>query len=238
MRLHRKVIVMTRHLPNLLTCCNLLTGTAGIVYLLQEPGLIPSAWFVWIALGFDFLDGFTARVLKVSSPIGKELDSLADVISFGLLPSVLVYTLLKEQTDSIYLPWIAFVIVVFSALRLAKFNIDDTQTNSFRGLPTPANALFITGLPFLAGGPGAFLLNPYVLVAVAVVFSLLLVSRVELFALKFRNLTWKHNQVQFVFLIISVVLIALFRFAAVPLIILLYILLSLSKSAVPGPRVD
>jgi len=199
---------------------------------------MPAAAFVWIALAFDFLDGFTARVLKVASPIGKELDSLADVVSFGLLPSVLVYTLLKGQTDVAYLPWIAFVIVVFSALRLAKFNIDEAQTHSFRGLPTPANALFITGLPFLDGGPGAFMLNPYVLVAVAIIFSLLLVSRVELFALKFRDLTWRHNQIQFIFLMVSVVLVALFRFAAVPLIILSYIVLSLSKSAVPGPRAD
>lgn len=229
---------MIRHLPNLLTCCNLLTGAAGIIYLLQEPGLVPAAWFVWIALLFDFLDGFTARVFKVSSPIGKELDSLADVISFGLLPSVLVYTLVQTQIQNPYLPWVALVIAVFSALRLAKFNIDDTQTNSFRGLPTPANALFITGLPFLAGGPGAFLLTPYALIAVAIVFSLLLVSRVELFALKFKDWSWKHNQVQFVFLIISVVLVAVFKFAAVPLIILLYILLSLSKTVVPGPRVD
>lgn len=229
---------MIRHLPNLLTCCNLLTGAAGIIYLLQEPGLVPAAWFVWIALLFDFLDGFTARVFKVSSPIGKELDSLADVISFGLLPSVLVYTLVQTQIQNPYLPWVALVIAVFSALRLAKFNIDDTQTDSFRGLPTPANALFITGLPFLAGGPGAFLLTPYALIAVAIVFSLLLVSRVELFALKFKDWSWKHNQVQFVFLIISVVLVAVFKFAAVPLIILLYILLSLSKTVVPGPRVD
>lgn len=199
---------------------------------------MPAAAFVWIALAFDFLDGLTARVLKVASPIGKELDSLADVVSFGLLPSVLVYTLLKGQTDVAYLPWIAFVIVVFSALRLAKFNIDEAQTHSFRGLPTPANALFITGLPFLDGGPGAFMLNPYVLVAVAIIFSLLLVSRVELFALKFRDLTWRHNQIQFIFLMVSVVLVALFRFAAVPLIILSYIVLSLSKSAVPGPRAD
>jgi CDP-diacylglycerol--serine O-phosphatidyltransferase len=228
---------MLRHLPNLLTCCNLLTGSIGVVYLLQNPdGIVPAAWFVWIALAFDFLDGFTARVFKVASPIGKELDSLADVISFGLLPSVLVYTLLKQQTDITYLPWVAFIIVVFSALRLAKFNIDETQTHFFRGLPTPANALFITGLPFLQGGPGAFMLYPYVLVAVAVIFSLLLVSRVELFALKFKDLTWKHNQIQFVFLMVCVLLVALFRFAAVPLIILSYILLSLSKSVVPGPK--
>ncbi|HEY8512008.1 MAG TPA: CDP-diacylglycerol--serine O-phosphatidyltransferase [Cyclobacteriaceae bacterium] len=228
---------MTRHLPNFLTCCNLLTGSIGIVYLLQNPnGTMPAAWFVWIALAFDFLDGFSARTFKVSSPIGKELDSLADVISFGLLPSVLVYTVLRGQTDIAYLPWIAFVIVVFSALRLAKFNIDETQTHSFRGLPTPANALFITGLPFLEGGPGSFMLNPYVLVVVSIIFSLLLVSRVELFALKFRDLTWRHNQIQFVFLMVSVVLVAIFRFAAVPLIILSYIILSLSKSVVPGPK--
>src|SRR5690606_22133012 len=119
---------MIRHLPNLLTCCNLLTGAAGIIYLLQEPGLVPAAWFVWIALLFDFLDGFTARVFNVSSPIGKELDSLADVMSFGLLPSVLVYTLVQTQIQNPYLPWVALVIAVFSALRRSEEHTSELQS--------------------------------------------------------------------------------------------------------------
>ena len=137
---------MIRHLPNFLTCCNLLCGCFGIVFLLEDRG-IPAAYFVWASCVFDFLDGFVARALKVSSPIGKELDSLADVISFGLLPALVMYKLIGAHTTIEWLPFIAFFTAAFSALRLAIFNVDETQTDSFRGLNTPANTLFITALP-------------------------------------------------------------------------------------------
>lgn len=229
---------MTRHIPNLLTCCNLLCGVIGIFYIFEPDGWLTShdgnghlgiqaAWFVWAACIFDFLDGFVARALKVSSPIGKELDSLADVISFGLLPSVFMYKLIEAQSALRFLPLIALLIVVFSALRLAKFNIDDTQTDSFKGLPTPANALFITGLSFLDFPWATFLFKPVTLSVIAIVSSLILVSRIDLFALKFKDFSWQSNKTRFTFLFLSVLLLALFNFAAIPLIILLYIILSL-----------
>lgn len=226
---------MLRHLPNALTCSNLLCGSIGTVYILEGHGLYPAAYFVWLALVFDFLDGFTARSLNVASLIGKELDSLADVISFGLLPSVLMYTLIREQTTWSYLPFVAFIVVICSALRLAKFNIDETQSDSFRGLPTPANALFLTGLPFLPEGIREFVFQPFVLAAISIIFSLLLVSRLELFALKFKDFSWGNNKLQITFLILCVLLLVIAKFAALPFIIIFYILLSLGKGVASGP---
>lgn len=229
---------MLRHVPNALTSCNLLCGSIGTVYVLEGHQAYPAAYFVWMALLFDFLDGYAARTLKVNSALGKELDSLADVVSFGLLPSVLIYSLIKEQTVSFFVPLVAFVIVICSALRLARFNIDETQTDSFKGLPTPANALFLTGLPFLPSGVKDFLFQPAPLVVVAIAFSLLLVSRVDLFALKFKDFSWAGNKLQFTFLAVSVILLVILKFAAIPLIIIFYILLSLSKVVASGSRVQ
>lgn len=225
---------MKRHIPNFLTCCNLVCGTLGIFYLFKFDWVdihyqnVPSpAYFVWAACLFDFLDGFVARLLKVHSPIGKELDSLADLISFGLLPTVFMYHALEAYTANLYMPFASLLIVVFSALRLAKFNIDETQSDSFKGLPTPANALFITGLLYLD-----FLWNDvnytlFILLSLTLVFSALLVSNIELFALKFKDFSWRANKTRFTFLILSVLLIAFFNFAAIPLVVILYILFSL-----------
>jgi CDP-diacylglycerol--serine O-phosphatidyltransferase len=230
---------MKRHIPNFLTCCNLVCGSLGIVYILTNENegstltAVP-AYFVWAACIFDFFDGFAARALKVSSPIGKELDSLADMVSFGLLPAVFMYKLMLQAADvpvagfTSYLPFLAFLIAVCSALRLAIFNIDETQKDSFRGVPTPANTLFITGLPFL---PIPFLHTIPVLSAITIVFSLLLVSRFELFALKFKNFTWNDNKIRFTFLMLSVLLLVILQQAAIPVLILLYILLSLTARA-------
>jgi CDP-diacylglycerol--serine O-phosphatidyltransferase len=172
---------------------------------------------------FDFFDGFAARLLKVSSPIGKELDSMADMVSFGALPSLYMYKLLQFESPFEYLPYVALLIAVCSALRLAIFNIDETQSDSFRGVPTPANALFITALPFLDYPFFDFLFSPLILAIVTIIFSLLLVSRFELFALKFKNFTWSDNKVRFTLLVLAVLLLAVMQFAAIPLIILLYI---------------
>src|SRR6476620_6072036 len=151
---------MTRHIPNFLTCCNLICGCLGIVFVL-EGRLVPAAYFVWAACVFDFFDGFAARMLKVSSPIGKELDSLADVVSFGVLPAMVMYTMIGNSTTSPALPYLGFMIAVFSALRLAIFNIDETQTDSFKGLNTPANSFFITSLPLLPLSVMSWLYNPW-----------------------------------------------------------------------------
>src|SRR5690606_19631785 len=227
---------MLRHLPNFLTCCNLLCGVAGIVLLLEGNLPYPVAAFVWLACVFDFFDGFAARALRVSSPIGKELDSLADVVSFGVLPGVFMYTLINEQSPGSLMAYSGFLIIVFSALRLAKFNIDENQTDSFVGLPTPANALFITALPFIHFAALDFIFHPVSLVVIAVIFSWLLVSPLELFALKFKDFSWQSNKIRFTFLLLSVLLLVTFNFAGIPFIILLYILMSLGMLRIPGLR--
>ena len=220
---------MIRHIPNFLTCCNLLCGCFGIVFLLEERN-VPAAYFVWAACVFDFFDGFTARMLKVSSPIGKELDSLADVVSFGVLPGLVMYKMIAASTDG-PLAYTGFMIAAFSALRLAIFNVDETQRDSFKGLNTPANTLFITSLPLISNRVGDWLYQPWVLILITVVFSLLLVSRIEIFALKFKNFSWADNKLRFTFLLLSVLLLAFFQVAALPLIIILYIVLSLGDKA-------
>src|SRR5688572_25544027 len=137
------MMYMIRHLPNFLTCCNLLCGCFGIVFLLEDRA-VPAAYFVWVAGVFDFFDGFAARLLKVSSPIGRELDSLADMVTFGLLPGLIMYKLIGAHSDSDVFPYIGFMMAAFSALRLAIFNIDTRQSDSFIGLNTPANTFFIS----------------------------------------------------------------------------------------------
>ncbi len=223
--------MITRHIPNFLTCCNLFSGCLGVVFVLNGDVAL-GAYFVWIACVFDFFDGFAARMLKVSSPIGKELDSLADMVSFGLLPSIVIYKMLVMAHVHEYVTYLAFSIAIFSALRLAIFNIDETQSDSFRGLPTPANALFLTALPWLTGMLGIAVYEPWVLCTVVVISSYLLVSGIPLFALKFKNFSWKDNKIRFTFLTVSVLLLPVLKITAIPVIILLYIALSLGVQAV------
>lgn len=216
---------MKRHMPNLLTIGNLLCGCIGLVFILEDRAL-PAAYFVWIACVFDFLDGFTARLLKTHSVIGKEIDSLADMISFGVLPSVVIYKLWPSGLPE-WTAFFSFSIAAFSALRLAIFNTDETQADSFRGLPTPANAILLTSIPLLPEQVLAFLQQPVQLLVIIIASSWLLVSPIELFELKFKSFTWKNNEVRFTFLLAAVLLLGLFKLAAVPLVILLYIALSL-----------
>jgi CDP-diacylglycerol---serine O-phosphatidyltransferase len=216
---------MLKHIPNFLTCCNLVCGCFGVIFLFEDRD-IPTAYFVWAAGVFDFFDGFAARLLKISSPIGKELDSMADMVSFGLLPALFMYTQLEFEVPFSFLPYIGLLIAVCSALRLAIFNLDETQSDSFKGLPTPANTFFITGIPFLTAPMFNFIHTPTALIAITIIFSLLLVSRFELFALKFKNFSWADNKIRFTFLGLSVLLLAVLQLAAIPLIILLYVALS------------
>ena len=209
----------------------MICGCLGVVFAL-EGRAFPAAYFVWIACVFDFLDGFAARMLKVSSPIGKELDSLADMVSFGLLPSIVMYKMIAATDAPEYVPYLAFSIAVFSALRLAIFNVDERQSDAFRGLPTPANALMITALPLLSGAIAEYLQMPWLLVVVSILSSYLMVSGIELFALKFKNFSWQDNKIRFTFLLLSVLLLATLQLAAIPLIILFYIALSLGVRAV------
>ena len=186
--------------------------------------LVP--YLVWLSAFFDFTDGFAARMLKVSSPLGKELDSLSDMVSFGVVPAYLVYAMLASSSENAYLPYVAFLLAAFSALRLAKFNIDERQTDQFIGLPTPANVLFLTGILFLQ--PTLPWINqPMVLVAITVIFSYLLVAELPLIALKFKDASWKKNISRYLLIIVSIIGLIIFKLAAIPFIIIFYILLSI-----------
>ena len=216
--------MIKKNIPNLLTCANLFSGCIGIVYAFNGD-LKRVAFFVVISGIFDFFDGFAARLLDVKSDIGKELDSLADVISFGFLPGVIMFQLLKISTPTDFLAYAGFIIPVFSALRLAKFNIDTRQNEDFIGLNTPMNTFFIISLPYLLDDV-AWLSNVYVLLCIIMIVSYLLVSELKLFSMKINNLKWEPNKYKFIFLIISLVLLAFLKFAALPIILILYILFS------------
>ncbi len=215
-----------KHLPNALTCGNLLCGCFGIVYCLENRD-VPAAYFIWVAGVFDFFDGFAARWLKVTSSIGKELDSLADMVSFGLLPSLVMYKMMAAVSTHEWLPYTAFLIAVCSALRLAIFNVDETQHDNFKGLNTPANSIFITGLAFLTGNISSFVMQEWMLLLITIVFSLLMVSRMDILAFKFKDFTWKSNKLRFTFLAFAILLLLWGGTAAISLVILFYIAASL-----------
>lgn len=217
-----------QYIPNALTCANLVCGCLGIIEVL-EGNLVWAPYLIWLAAIFDFFDGFAARTLKVSSPIGGELDSLADMVTFGVLPSLVLFAMLREAAVPAWVPYLALVVAIFSALRLAKFNVDTRQTTSFIGVPTPANALLISAFPLIVQRhpDWSFMHHPAFLLVVAFGMSYLLVAEIPLFALKFKNFGWQHNQVKYIFLVLSLLLIIFFTFVAIPLIIILYVLLSL-----------
>ncbi len=223
-------------IPNALTCCNLFSGCVAIVFAFW--GDFDYAAFAVIAAAvFDFFDGFAARGLKAFSPLGKDLDSLADDVSFGVAPGVALYSYLSASqmgTAYMLLPYVAFFIPVFSALRLAKFNIDARQTTSFIGLPTPANALFWMFAIATVNHLGLNLapLGIVVTVLVEALTCWLMVSEVPMFSLKFHDFSWSNNKLRFVFLGLSVVLIVALRMASMPVIIVMYVLLSLVEDVV------
>lgn len=218
---------MKRHIPNAITCANLFSGCIGIVYAFNGA-LETAAYFVLLSGIFDFFDGFAARLLNVKSDIGKELDSLADVVSFGFLPGIVMFQLLsRSDFSSPYLPYFGFIITVFSALRLAKFNIDTRQTEDFIGLNTPMNTLFIVSLPFIQKDYPTIIGSAPLLIILIILLSWLMVSEIKIFSLKFSSTSWAQNKIKYIFLILSVLLLAVLKFAAVPLILLLYIGLSL-----------
>jgi CDP-diacylglycerol---serine O-phosphatidyltransferase len=212
---------ITQHLPNFLTCINVLSGCLAIPYALKNDWQMV-AIFVIIALIVDFFDGFLARLLKVNSKIGGELDSLADVITFGVLPGMVMFQVLTNQlVEDKYWAYSAFLIPVFSAIRLAKFNVDETQTYHFRGLPTPANASFFISFPFLLE---KIAVNPVVIIGFIVLFSYFLVSELKLIALKFKSKEIKDNLDKVVVLCLSIVCFILLGKIAFVAIIPLYII--------------
>lgn len=239
---------MLKFLPNLISLFNLFFGCVAIVFAIQ--GNLPlAAGFVVLGIFFDFFDGLAARTLNAQSELGKQLDSLADVVTSGLAPGVVMMQLLflsvqdsvseslweglsLDITHNAFLPLLGLLITLASAYRLAKFNIDKRQTDSFIGLPTPANALWIISLPLIliyqpSDWAFDFLLNPVVLIVLTVLSAFLLNAPLHLFSLKFKTRSFKANSLRYIFLIVSLGMLIGLWFVAVPLVILLYILLSL-----------
>ena len=222
-----------KHLPNAITCANLFSGCIGIV-LAFKGEMIAASYAIFLSAIFDFFDGLASRVLKSFSGIGKDLDSLADMVSFGVLPAVIMYQIMLQarQIDKIsdYLNFIAFLIPVFSALRLAKFNVDTRQAENFIGLPTPANAILIASFPLILDHHNQFysgpLQNPWILSILIVVMCTLLVIEVPMMSLKFKSTDFNQNISRYLLLLFSAILILFFKFAAVPVVILFYIALS------------
>jgi len=221
---------MKKHIPNFFTLANAGFGFLGIVTVLQSKDLYLAALFMGLGLVCDFLDGFLARLMKVSGELGKQLDSLADVITFGALPGAIVYYLLGDCDFA----WLAIVVPIFSVLRLGKFNLDTRQTEDFIGLPTPSHALFWLGIGLVIYDlsiPNP--IKPGVIAATAIATSLLTVSPIRMFSFKFKHFKWTGNQIRFVFIaLIFLVIILNLIFVqwyslCLPIIILLYILISI-----------
>ena len=229
--------IVTKHIPNTLTSCNLISGCIAIVFALNA-NFSMALTFIVVGAVFDFFDGMSARLLGVSSPIGKELDSLADVVTFGVAPSSMIYSLLLildktgwNDTLAALVPHVAFVMAAFSAIRLAKFNLDERQTTSFIGLPTPANALFwgaliVGGEEMLAEQSNVILL----LVALVFLSSWLLVAEIPMFALKFKHWGWHENKIKYVFIVSCLPILLIFRISGISVIIAWYIFLSIITS--------
>jgi CDP-diacylglycerol--serine O-phosphatidyltransferase len=224
------------HIPNTITCCNLLSGCLSILF--SCSGMPVAASLMIFAAGlFDFFDGFAARLLDAHSPIGADLDSLSDVVSFGVAPGMIMYRMMVEGmahpiwplgTVSLF-ACLAFLLPVFAAVRLAKFNVDDRQTTSFIGLPTPPMALFMASLPLAfwqLGLLGQPVLNPYLCLGMVVLFSVMMVCNRPFFSFKVKSMRWKGNEIRWIFLIAAVAGLAVFRLVALPFILLLYVLLS------------
>ena len=231
-------------IPNAITLLNLLSGCMAII-LASQGGLRVAPVLIFLAALFDFMDGMAARLLHVRSPLGEQLDSLADMVSFGLAPAFLLYCHLASMHGEPVLPYhqpglsyfdlagmyLPFIIVVFAAIRLARFNLDTTQREAFLGLPTPAMALLVASGLYVYHQSDVLqgiqlLVQPRFWEALAVILAILMVLPVRMFSLKFKHLKWKGNQIRYTFVAISLILLVSLQAIALPIIILWYIILS------------
>ncbi len=237
---------MKKQIPNILTLGNLVCGGIAIT-LIFEDQMHWAGLLVIAAAVLDFLDGFVARVLKVAGPIGKQLDSLADMVTFGVVPALIAYKLIEagvahhhpDGVDGVaaYVKYAAFLIAAMSAYRLAKFNVDESQSDSFSGIPTPANAIFWIGIPLamhyqtdsIPSQVSNWLANPHIVLVVSIVMSVLLVAPIRMIALKFKHYGFKGNVARYLLIIGCAFLLITFRFIGFPLIIALYVLLSIAN---------
>jgi CDP-diacylglycerol--serine O-phosphatidyltransferase len=234
------------NIPNIITLLNLISGAVGVFFVFQDQ-LLVAGLMIYVAAVFDFMDGFVARLLKASSEIGKSLDSLADVISFGLLPTAILYAILKQiilQADPSFLLNQASVveililassllIVAFSALRLAKFNTDARQSYGFIGVPTPATAILISSFPFIlrnASWGAGLLMKLYLIVPLILVLSFLMVSEIPMISMKFRNYKFPENVFKYLLILISAISLLIGGISSIPVIFLVYILFSLLEN--------
>ncbi|MGB0916536.1 MAG: CDP-diacylglycerol--serine O-phosphatidyltransferase [Flavobacteriales bacterium] len=242
-----------KHIPNFITALNLLCGCLAILSIVNHDALT-AAFLVVAAAIFDFFDGFAARLLKVSSPIGAELDSLADMVTFGVVPGMMLLYYLAEtigvevrglesfqENPALFIP---LLVPIFSALRLAKFNVDTRQSDSFRGLPTPASALWVISIPLMMeyttfGGlwdPETAYVNKWFLIASSIGLSAIMVSDIPLLAMKFKSFGIQGNKVRYGFLIISAVLLIILRPVAIPIVLSLYVVISILNNLVNKPN--
>ncbi len=238
--------MLKKYIPNLLTLLNLLCGTIAVIFAVNNE-LELAAYLVLLGIFFDFFDGFAARIFSVEGELGKQLDSLADVVTSGVVPGIVVYKLLQTKksieifnteivswkTEDIeLLPFLGLIFTLAAAYRLAKFNIDERQTSSFIGLPTPAAALVVLSLPLILNYSSlefatTLIENKWFLIGLTAVLSFLMNAEIPLFSLKFKDYSWKNNRIKYVFLILTIILVISLQFIAIPLVILLYILLSI-----------
>lgn len=232
-----------KHIPNIITFLNLISGFFAIIFA-SSGDIVTSSWLILAAMIFDFLDGFSARLLKAYSVIGKELDSLADVVSFGVAPGIIMYHLLRNSlslnaplnadlnsVNTLLLLLISALMPVCGALRLAIFNVDSTQTKTFKGLPIPANALAVISVVIAGHNSQSHLFNsfsgsPFLLILFTVVLSLLMISRIPLLSMKAVNLKLKGNEGRYILIGLVLAAFAIFRINAFPLVIPLYIIAS------------
>lgn len=227
---------MKKYIPNLITLLNLASGFIAIIFFTRGE-IVISAWLIVLALLFDYLDGLAARLLNARSELGVQLDSLADVVSFGVAPGLLMYYMLQQASgaESVkeYLQYLPVLIPVLSGLRLGIFNIDKSQKESFRGLPTPANAIFIIGLIIAAEYSDSALIkmmysSRWVLAFFTLCFSILMVTRIPMFSFKIKHFRFKGNELRIIFIVLAAVLALGTGAASVPLIIILYIAVAIA----------
>ncbi len=229
---------ITKHIPNTITSLNLFSGCMAVLQAIEANYQL-AALFIILGAIFDFFDGMSARLLKAYSPLGKELDSLADLVTFGVAPSVMVFSLLKGLSPVMgaslineYLPYAAFFIAIFSAIRLAKFNIDERQTTSFIGLPTPANALFWIGIClWITQDNIVFTGLPYLILGLVIGFSYILVAEIPMFSFKFTSLSWQNNKIRYIFVLFSLSILFMLKAKGLAPVIGLYILFSIVANA-------
>lgn len=247
-------MTLKRHIPNIVTLLNLFCGSIAAIFAVYN-NFVAAAVFVFLGIFFDFFDGLLARKLNVQSPLGVQLDSLADMVTSGLVPGIVMFKLLSlsvgtshfielsEWSTNIqwseikvsWIPLIGLLITLASAYRLAKFNIDEEQQSYFKGLPTPANTLLIISLPLIleyqdSDLMNSIIINQWFLIGLTLLSCYLLNSNIKLFALKFKHFGFKDNAVRYVFIVLTLILLVLLQFAAIPLIIMMYVLLSLVSS--------